>query len=260
MKWRVWDEKQQLLRKWHARKRQKKKRQMMLQVVAGEGGGNAVSCQHRQALVIRRARNRSPVPLNNRERHSLNALGGAILSGRPATLSESCDVSMLDRILLRECMCEAILMMMTMHGSLNSVNKSVAGPWHFYRRGSERWEEGRAVSARRWTATHSLEETEGGESEGRGSKDGGMSEEMRTVCLCGSISESDGSLHLSLSSSRTNYKVMDSRLITRAMSGFKLAGSWCRPWCDGEGQERREGGGGMGPEGRWGDVETEELK
>lgn len=62
---------------------------------------------------------------------------------------------------------------------------------------------------------------------------------VRKRGLCGSMSESDGSLHLPLSSRRTNYKVMDSRLITRAMSGFKLAGSWCRVWCDGEGQERR---------------------
>lgn len=69
---------------------------------------------------------------------------------------------------------------------------------------------------------------------------------MRTVC------ESDGSLHLPLSSRRTNYKVMDSRLITRATRGFKLAGSWCRAWCDEQGQEGREEKrrGGMGPEGR----------
>lgn len=33
--------------------------------------------------------------------------------------------------------------------------------------------------------------------------------------LCESLSESDGSLHLPLSSRRTNYKVMDSRLITK---------------------------------------------
>lgn len=64
-------------------------------------------------------------------------------------------------------------------------------------------------------------------------KNGGVRDEdveMRIVCLC----ESDGSLHLPLSSCRTNYKVMDSRLISRATSGFKLAGSWCRAWCDGE--------------------------
>lgn len=64
---------------------------------------------------------------------------------------------------------------------------------------------------------------------------------MRTACLCESLTESDGASHLPLSSHRTNYKVMDSRLITRATSGFKLAGSWCRAWCDGEGQE----GGGV---------------
>ena len=75
-----------------------------------------------------------------------------------------------------------------------------------------------------------------GEEEARrgGVKDGGMCEEMRTVC------ESDGSLHLPLSSRRTNYKVMDSRLITRATRGFKLAGSWCRAWCDEQGQEGRQ--------------------
>lgn len=73
------------------------------------------------------------------------------------------------------------------------------------------------------------------------------------------MSESDGSLHLPLSSRRTNYKVMDSRLITRAMSGFKLVGSWCRVWCDGEGQERR-GRKDTSPEGKRGDVEKEELK
>ena len=39
-----------------------------------------------------------------------------------------------------------------------------------------------------------------------------------------SLSESDGSLHLPLSSRRTNYKVMDSRLITSGTSGFELAG------------------------------------
>lgn len=64
-------------------------------------------------------------------------------------------------------------------------------------------------------------------------KNGGVKDEgveMRIVCLC----ESDRSLHLPLSSRRTNYKVMDSRLISRATSGFKLAGLWCRTWCDGE--------------------------
>ncbi len=42
---------------------------------------------------------------------------------RPATLSESSDVSALQWILLRECMCEAI----TVLGSFVSVNKSVMG-------------------------------------------------------------------------------------------------------------------------------------
>lgn len=63
-------------------------------------------------------------------------------------------------------------------------------------------------------------------------------EETRVVCL----RESDGSLHLPLSSRRTNYKVMDSRLISRATTGVKLAGSWCHAWCDGE--EGRQRGGG----------------
>lgn len=57
-------------------------------------------------------------------------------------------------------------------------------------------------------------------------------------------SESDGSLRLPLSSCRTNYQVMDSRLITGATSGFKLAGRRCRIWSDGDGQEGEEGGGG----------------
>lgn len=65
-----------------------------------------------------------------------------------------------------------------------------------------------------------------------------LSEEMR-VCVCVCVCLSDGSLHLPLSSRRTNYKVMDSRLITRATSGFKLAEPWSRAWSDGEGQERR---------------------
>lgn len=67
-----------------------------------------------------------------------------------------------------------------------------------------------------------------------------LSEETR-VCVC----LSDGSLHLPLSSRRTNYKVMDSRLITRATRGFKLAEPWSRAWSDGEGQERD-----VGPEGK----------
>lgn len=54
------------------------------------------------------------------------------------------------------------------------------------------------------------------------------------ICVC--VCVSDGSLHLPLSPRRTNYKVMDSRLITGASSGFKLAGSWCH---DGERQERQ---------------------
>lgn len=56
-------------------------------------------------------------------------------------------------------------------------------------------------------------------------------------------SESDGPLQLPLSSCRTNYQVMDSRLITGATSGFKLAGRRCRIWSDGDGQEGEEGGG-----------------
>ncbi len=53
----------------------------------------------------------------------------------------------------------------------------------------------------------------GRESEGGGVKGESQRrrEEMR---MCESVSESDGSLRLPLSSRRTNYKVMDSRLIT----------------------------------------------
>ncbi len=58
--------------------------------------------------VIQRARSRSPVPLNNREMHSLWVELFLVGLERPATLSESRDVSLLDRILLREYMCEAI--------------------------------------------------------------------------------------------------------------------------------------------------------
>lgn len=61
--------------------------------------------------------------------------------------------------------------------------------------------------------------------------------------------ESDGSLRLPLSSCRTNYQVIDSRLITRATSGFKLAGRRCRIWSDGDGQEGEEGGEGDRGEG-----------
>lgn len=59
-----------------------------------------------KAFVMKQA-----VPLNNRERHSHKMLWVELfLVGleRPATLSESRDVSMLDRILLRGSMCEAI--------------------------------------------------------------------------------------------------------------------------------------------------------
>lgn len=92
-------------------------------------------------------------------------------------------------------------------------------------------------------ATHSREETEG---RGVVKDEGQRWRDVRG--LCESLSESDGSLHLPLSSRRTNYKVMDSRLIT---SGFKLAGWWCRVRFDGE---------GTGEEGRGGDVGKEELK
>lgn len=57
-----------------------------------------------------------------------------------------------------------------------------------------------------------------------------------------SLSESDGSLRLPFSSCRTNYQVTDSRLITGATSGFKLAGRRCRIWSDGRGAGRGEGG------------------
>lgn len=59
-----------------------------------------------------------------------------------------------------------------------------------------------------------------------------------------------------LSSCRTNYRVMDRRLITGATSGFKLAGQQRRSWCDGDGQEGRkdgEAGGGTAPAGGGGD-------
>lgn len=98
---------------------------MIMQVVAGEGGVNAVSCQCGQAPVIKRARSRSPVPLNNRERHSLWVELFLVGLERPATLSESRDVSVLDRMLLREYVWGGF-MMMTVHGSFVSVNKAVA--------------------------------------------------------------------------------------------------------------------------------------
>lgn len=56
-----------------------------------------------------------------------------------------------------------------------------------------------------------------------------MLEETRT-CYCRSLSGSDGSLCPPLSSCRTNYEVIDSGLITRAASGFKLA-EWLRRPC-----------------------------
>lgn len=49
---------------------------------------------------------------------------------------------------------------------------------------------------------------------------------------------------------------MDSRLITGATSGFKLAGQRRRNWSDGDGQEgrkEREAGGGTAPAGDGGD-------
>lgn len=58
------------------------------------------------------------------------------------------------------------------------------------------------------------------------------------MSLCESISESDGSLYLPLSSHRTNYKVMDSRLITRATEALNELDLCVTP--DGEGHERRE--------------------
>lgn len=116
---------------------------------------------------------------------------------------------------------------MTVHGSFVSLNKSAAAVWHLWRGEStvqwkvragfcsevrNEWEEGQ-----RWRLLWSY------------------LRKWESVCVC----LSDGSLHLPLSSRRTNYKVMDSRLITRATSGFKLAEPWSRAWSDGEGQERR---------------------
>lgn len=116
---------------------------------------------------------------------------------------------------------------MTVHGSFVSLNKSAAAVWHLWRGESKvqwkvrggfcsevrnKWEEGQ-----RWRLLWSY------------------LRKWESACVC----LSDGSLHLPLSSRRTNYKVMDSRLITRATSGFKLAEPWSRAWCDGEGQERR---------------------
>lgn len=69
---------------------------------------------------------------------------------------------------------------------------------------------------------------------------------LREQGLCESLSGSDGSFHLPLSSRRTNYKVIDSRLITGATSGFKLAGWWCCACRDGErGAERGGKRGGV---------------
>lgn len=92
------------------------------------------------------------------------------------------------------------------------------------------------------TATRSLEGQRGG---GLGSEAEGC---LRKQGLCESLSGSDGSFHLPLSSHRTNYKVIDSGLITRATSGFKLAGWWCCACRDGERGQREEGreGGSRG--------------
>lgn len=51
---------------------------------------------------------------------------------------------------------------------------------------------------------------------------------------------------------RTNYQLMDSRLITGATGSFKLAGQQRRNWSDGDGREgrkEREADGGTAPEG-----------
>lgn len=101
---------------------------------------------------------------------------------------------------------------------------------------------GRVAFARRWTTTHKGGRNGGWRSEGQWSKIEGCVRKWG-LRVCERVSESDGSPHLPLSSSRTNYKVMDSRLITRATGGFKLAGSSCHAWCDGERQEGREGWG-----------------
>lgn len=116
---------------------------------------------------------------------------------------------------------------MTVHGSFVSLNKCAAAVWHLWRGEStvqwkvragfcsevrNKWEEDQ-----RWRLLWSY------------------LRKWESVCVC----LSDGSLHLPLFSRRTNYKVMDSRLITRATSGFKLAEPWSRAWSDGEGQERR---------------------
>lgn len=95
------------------------------------------------------------------------------------------------------------------------VNKPVAGASAKVRVGHE-------------TAARSLE---GQWSGGPGSETEGC---LRKQGLCESQSGSDGSFHLPLSSRRTNYKVIDSGLITGATSGFKLAGWWCCACRDGE--------------------------
>ena len=61
-------------RKEKKRKEKKRTEKMVLQA-------NAVSLLRRQAFVLKWAGNCSSVPRNNRDRHSQNALGGAILSG-----------------------------------------------------------------------------------------------------------------------------------------------------------------------------------
>lgn len=118
---------------------------------------------------------------------------------------------------------------MTVHGSFVSLNKCAAAVWHLWRGEStvqwkvragfcsevrNKWEEDQ-----RWRLLWSY------------------LRKWESVCVC----LSDGSLHLPLSSRRTNYKVMDSRLITRATSGFKLAEPWTWVQRENEVTARRKG-------------------
>lgn len=78
-----------------------------MQVGTGEGGVNAVSRHRRQAFVIKRGRRSLCLSITGKGETLWVELFLVGLE-RPATLSESHDVSTLDRILLREFMCEAV--------------------------------------------------------------------------------------------------------------------------------------------------------
>ena len=151
-----------------------------------EGGGNAVSSQCWRALFIKQAESGS-LSLSEIEVHK--RLWVELFIETETVREKTCDLSMLDRILLSDCDRISWWSLCTVN---LSVNRYFAG--HLERR----WCKVRTV----WCTVTLREPME--------------ERRMRVVCL----SESEGSLRLPLPSCRTNYKVIDSRLISGASGGF----------------------------------------